>query len=79
MSRYEGRRGWPEHGRTAARNLRLGLRRLAALTNSIRVIAHAHQQVLVAVFSDDQPSEAAGIFQVGTVAATAIDAVTGTS
>ena len=79
MSRYEGRRGWPEHGRTAARNLRLGLRRLAALTNSIRVIAHAHQQVLVAVLSDHQPSEAVGIAQVEAVAVAAVDAVTGTS
>ncbi len=47
--------------------------------NSIGVIEHAHQQVLVAVLSDHQPSEAVGIAQVEAVAVAAVDAVTGTS
>ena len=47
--------------------------------NSIGVIEHAHQQLLVAVLSDDQPSEAVGIAQVEAVARAAVEAVSGTS
>ena len=46
--------------------------------NSIGVIQHAHQQLLVAVLSDDQPSEGIGIAQVKAVAVAAVDGVTGT-
>lgn len=47
--------------------------------NSIGVIEHAHQQLLVAVLSDDQPSEAVGIAQVEDVARAAVATVSGTS
>ena len=47
--------------------------------NSIGVIEHDHQQLLVAALSDDQPSEAVGIAQIEAVARAAVDSVTGTS
>ena len=46
--------------------------------NSIGVIEHAHQQLLVAVLSNHQPSEEIGIAQVKAVALAAVDGVTGT-
>jgi hypothetical protein len=45
--------------------------------NSIGVVDHAGQQLLIAVLSDDQPSEEAGIAQVDAVARAAAVAVTG--
>ena len=47
--------------------------------NSIGVIQHAGQQLLVAVLSDDQPSEEVGIAQVDALARAAAEAVTGVS
>ena len=46
--------------------------------NSIGVVHHAGQELLLAVLSDDQPSEETGIAQVDALAAAAATAMTGT-